>query len=81
MRVLKFIGLKIAEISGLVLFVEGNYRFWAWINIEGHPDFIEMTIISQYVLAQLLTMITFLLLGLLIFGLIELVKLNWKWAE
>ena len=79
MRVIKFIGLKTVEIGVLVLYVEGSYRFMFYANY--FRDWNEMPLTAQYICAPLLMSFMLVFVGIFVFGILQLIKLNWKWAE
>jgi len=79
MRVIKFIGLKVAEIGIFVLYVEGSYRFMFYANC--FRDWNEMPLTAQYICAPLLMSSMLIFVGIFVFGIVQLIKLNWEWAE
>ena len=81
MRVIKFIGFKIAEISGAVLFVYGSYHLWNYLLINVNTDWVELSTVVKCLVGSLYSFATLATIGMIIWGLIVLVKKNWEWAE
>ena len=79
MRVIKFIGLKVVEISFLVSYVEGSYIFMDYLAIGNDWD--RASLLGQYVMAPLLMLLFIAIFISVVFGLVQLIKLNWKWAN
>jgi hypothetical protein len=82
MRILRFIGLKVAEIGGVVLYVWGSH----WIVLWFHPRFTDgqgsiTEVVLEYVLCALITPLTVTMVGLLCFLLFQWVKKNWEWSK
>ena len=76
-RILRFIIFKLGEIAGAIGYVMVSYDFWNYIGI-----FTEKTsIIGQYILSSAMSFFAIVFICLAVWGLIELVKKNWGWAE
>ena len=84
MRVLRFIGLKVMEITAIVLYAHGSYLLVSYIHsvdIGLIKDWYNISVIEQHIMSSLVMFAVLLMSSIIIFLIIQLIKLNWKWSK
>jgi len=86
MRAVRFIGLKILELSGLALFIFGLYHLGNWWGALQYPDLYALRgdsfwwVLMQGVGALMLAIMCIIVPTTIVIGLYYLIKKNWEWA-
>ena len=81
MRVIKFIGFKIAEVVAYLLFAHLCYLYLSPNIIKDGDVYYTWSIVIQYFLSSLIGLCILMLLSSVMFLLWLLIKKNWEWAN